>query len=190
MIVGSAEIEPRQCGWAPVRFKPWTGSQARVIIIPGPCKLGQYLGEACVFVPTPTIMVLVFESSRRWGYKEVKDLLEHIREVGLAQREGIMIDQGWDRWEMISLIFMSRFKLIVHRDRDIFGLVGLDWNDQRRCSPHPRGYSTRPYSSSRWKWPLGAFLNFSSSMKSKVELIAAQMVSLGVLELLNLPRNW
>ena len=56
----------------------------------------------------------------------MKDLLEHIREVGLAQREGIMIDQGWDRWEMISLIFMSRFKLIVHRDRDIFGLVGLD----------------------------------------------------------------
>ena len=33
-----------------------------------------------------------------------------------------MIDQGWDRWEMISLIFMSRFKFIVHRDRDIFGL--------------------------------------------------------------------
>ena len=52
----------------------------------------------------------------------MKDLLEHIREVGLAQREGIKIDQGWDRWEMISLIFMSRFKLIVHRDRDIFGL--------------------------------------------------------------------
>ena len=66
----------------------------------------------------------------------MKDLLEHIREVGLAQREGIKIDQGWDRWEMISLIFMSRFKLIVHRDRDIFGLCRAGLKRGLYTPPH------------------------------------------------------
>ena len=133
IIAVSAKIEPRQCARAPVRFKPWTGSQARVVIIPGLCRS-------------------IFE---RWDLRSGRGSWS----IKISIKVGIV-------WRFYVTVQIDRTPWPWHF-RTLSGWIETTSGDALLILLG--GYSTKPYSSSRWKWPPGAFLNFFDEIKSGVD---------------------